>query len=104
MTENRPVSAIDSPVFVVPHYSSLTNAVRAHLPAVDSNGEIRPICLHGQREDRNWVCKPRETLPLGADKVCIDCDPERTKDTTTMDLSYQRALQRAAENNEEVAD
>jgi hypothetical protein len=48
--------------------------------------------------------KHRDVLPLGADKVCIDCDPEVEKDTSTMDLSYQRALLRAAEENEEVAD
>jgi hypothetical protein len=104
MTKNRSVEVVDPPRIVVPTGPSTTTSAHAHLPAVDADGVVRPICEQGSRGDREWELRTRETAPLGADEICIGCDPERQRETRTMDFSYQDALKREAERNEEVAD
>lgn len=104
MTKHRSVDDVDIDVFVVPTGPSNSTGVRAHLPAVSADGSVLPLCQQANRTDREWETRRREHLPLAADGVCIECDPERKKATRDMDFSYQDALKRAAKRNQEVAD
>jgi len=96
------VRDVDSPVFVVPTGASLTNNVKPHLPAVDSDGRVQPSCLHGNRADRHWRMVGRDAIPLRGEELCKECDPDHTPDNSTQDRSYYQALVEAAET--EVAD
>lgn len=104
MTDNRPVADIPTEVFVVSTGPSNSTGVRAHLPVVSTDGVIKPRCSQGTRTDREWETRQRRHLPLAADKLCIECDPDREKETRDMDFGYQDALKREAERNKEVAD
>jgi hypothetical protein len=103
MTKNRSVEDVNPPRIVVATGPSTTTTAHAHLPAVDADGITRPVCEQGGRDDREWELRTRRQAPLGADEVCIGCDPERDRETRTMDFSYQDALKAAAKDNE-VAD
>jgi len=102
MTDGKCVDDVDSPVFVVPTGASLTNRVKPHLPAVDADGDVRPACLHGTREDRRWRMVGRDAIPLHGEQLCKECDPDHTTDNSTQDRSYYQALLDAADK--EAAD
>jgi reverse gyrase len=100
MSKHRHIDDVERDHFVATVGQSMSNTSRAHLPAVDADGVVRPVCEQGGRDDREWEIRERRRLSLGTEKICIGCDPKRERETRTMDFSYQDALKTAAEDEE----
>jgi len=95
-TEKTRREDVDVPLFIIGRRPSTSNNVHVHLPAVDADGEVRPVCSQGRRDDRDWRAVSGPEIPLGATHVCTNCDPTvEREESTNQNKPIFRALEDA---------